>query len=497
MGVRAGATLALAMLLASCGTQPQKPVEHPPAPPAQPVPPTSTAPNGITIAAVGDIMMGTDYPQNVLPDDDGVSFLSGLTATLSAADIAFGNVEGVLMDGGEAVKRCRPAVTKNNKTNPTAAPTALAVAPAAVTRPPSSPDTSAAARADGPTPAPEEAGANPPPAPTAVTQPAETAPTTFQVERETPTESATTPGDASPPTGAPDAAEQALSAEALLALEPVTASVTRLPEAAPPPAPAGSCFVFRSPTRYATYLRDAGIDVVSLANNHAQDFGDPGRDSTMRTLDAVGIRHSGREGDIAEWTTHGRRFALVAFAPNVGSHQLNDLARAKDIVTQLAAHHDIVIVSFHGGGEGEGASKLPFAHEIYAGEDRGDVVEFAHAVIDAGADLVLGHGPHVLRPLELYRDRLVAYSLGNFATYYGISVNGIRGIAAVLVTRIADDGRFLDGRIESTNQLRPAGPTPDPARRAITQLRDLTNEAFPAGRLAIHDDGRLEAGRGN
>jgi len=234
---------------------------------------------------------------------------------------------------------------------------------------------------------------------------------------------------------------------------------------------------------------------MSLANNHAQDFGDPGRDSSMRTLDGVGIKHSGREGDIAEWTSQGRRFALVAFAPNIGSHQLNDLERAKQIVTELAAHHDIVIVSFHGGGEGEGASKLPFAHEIYAGEDRGDVVEFAHTVIDAGADLVLGHGPHVLRPLELYRDRLIAYSLGNFATYYGISVNGIRGIAAVLIARVDDNGRFLDGRLEPTMQIRPAGPTLDPARRAITQLRELTNEAFPDGRLVIGEDGRIEPRR--
>jgi capsule synthesis protein PGA_cap len=251
--------------------------------------------------------------------------------------------------------------------------------------------------------------------------------------------------------------------------------------------------VFRSPTRYATYLRDAGFDVMSLANNHAQDFGDAGRDSSMRALDDVGIRHSGREGDVAEWTTHGRRFALAAFAPNIGSHQLNDLDRARQIVTDLAAHHDIVIVSFHGGSEGEGASALPFAHEIYQGEDRGDVVEFAHAVVDAGADLVLGSGPHVLRAMELYRDRLIAYSLGNFATYYGISVNGIRGIAGILTTRLADDGKFLDARLDSTIQLRPAGPTLDPERRAVAQLRELNAAAFPNGRLTIEDDGHIVA----
>jgi hypothetical protein len=230
---------------------------------------------------------------------------------------------------------------------------------------------------------------------------------------------------------------------------------------------------------------------MSLANNHAQDFGDAGRDSSMRALDDVGIRHSGREGDIAEWTTHGRRFALVAFAPNVGSHQLNELDRARQVVADLAAQHDIVVVSFHGGSEGEGASTLPFAHEIYQGEDRGDVVEFAHAVVDAGADLVLGSGPHVLRAIELYRDRLIAYSLGNFATYYGISVSGIRGIAGILTTRLADDGKFLDAHLHSTIQLRPAGPTLDPERRAAVQLRELTAAAFPDGRLTIEEDGRI------
>ncbi len=228
---------------------------------------------------------------------------------------------------------------------------------------------------------------------------------------------------------------------------------------------------------------------MSLANNHAQDFGDPGRDSSMRALDGVGIHHSGREGDIATWTTRGRRFAMIAFAPNVGSHQLNDLVRAQELVADLAAKHDVVIVSFHGGAEGDGASKLPFAREIYAGEDRGDVTAFARTVVDAGADLVIGHGPHVMRPLELYRDRLIAYSLGNFATYYGISVNGIRGISGVLTTRLADDGRFIEARFAPTVQIRPGGPQPDPEKRATTQLRNLTAEAFPDGALAIGEDG--------
>jgi poly-gamma-glutamate capsule biosynthesis protein CapA/YwtB (metallophosphatase superfamily) len=194
---------------------------------------------------------------------------------------------------------------------------------------------------------------------------------------------------------------------------------------------------------------------------------------------------------VATFTANGRRIALVAFAPNVGSNSLNDPQIGLPLVTELAAKNDIVIVSFHGGAEGNGAEKLPFAREIFAGEDRGNVVEFAHQMVDAGADLVLGHGPHVVRPVEIYHDRLVAYSLGNFATYYGISVEGIRGIAPILQVTLDDDGKFVAGKIEPTTQIRPAGPAIDPEKKVITLMRDLTVAAFPDGPLTIAEDGAL------
>ncbi|MEO8019465.1 MAG: CapA family protein [Pseudomonadota bacterium] len=362
---RIAAGSALLTLLAACTTQPA-PAPRPatPAPVAVPQGPPVPPPThpGLTIAAVGDTMMGTDFPENILPDDDGLSFLDAVTPLLSAADVTFGNLEGVLQDGGEPVKQCKDK---------------------------------------------------------------------------------------------------------------------RI------------CFLFRTPTRYATYLQLAGFDVMSLANNHARDFGEEGRSSSMAALDAVGIHHSGREGTAASFIANGRRIAMVAFAPNVGSNSLNDPQIGLPQVTELASKHDIVIVSFHGGAEGNGAEVLPFAREIFAGEDRGNVVEFAHAMIDAGADLVLGHGPHVVRPMEIYHDRLIAYSLGNFATYYGISVEGIRGIAPILMVTLDNEGRFVSGRIEPTIQIRPAGPAPDPARGVIPLLQTLTTAAFPTGTLVIAADGRL------
>jgi poly-gamma-glutamate capsule biosynthesis protein CapA/YwtB (metallophosphatase superfamily) len=478
------ALLAVVVWLASCASNPPR---VPPAPP--PPPPVVLNPQGITFAAVGDVMLGTDYPDNTLPDDDGVSFLASVTPVLTRADVAFGNLEGVLMDGGEAVKRCRPARAATKNAPASAAPaarTTTAAPPPPPTPPPTptGPATAPAAGGDTLAPSTEDSDDDAPGgAATATTN----ADAQSNASPASPASPATTGQTLQPGAGPPTAITPPGAATAPSPQPPATADTSSNP------APTGgACFVFRSPTRYATYLRDAGFRVMSLANNHAQDFGDVGRASSMQALDAVGIRHSGRDGDIAEWTTRGRRFALVAFAPNVGSHQLNDLARAREIVTSLSASHDIVIVSFHGGAEGDGASKLPFAHELYAGEDRGDVVEFAHAVVDAGADLVLGSGPHVMRAVELYRDRLIAYSLGNFATYYGISVNGIRGTSGVLTARVADDGKFIDARFTPTVQIRPGGPQPDPQRRALLQLRNLTLEAFPTGSLAVREDGLIQ-----
>ena len=360
---RISAVLLLAFL-AACGTappQPEPPVAAP-APEPAPEPAVPTVTTTLTVAAVGDMMLGTDYPENHLPDDDGVSFLAEVAPVLKAADIAFGNLEGVLVDGGKPRKTC---------TNPNA------------------------------------------------------------------------------------------------------------------------CFLFRSPARYARHYLEAGFDVLSLANNHARDFGEAGRTATMRTLDEAGILHSGRRGDFASFQVKGLDVALLAFSVTRNSNLMHAYVEAADTVAFHARTHDIVIVSFHGGAEGAGMTRIPFAEEWYFGEPRGDVVRFARGMVDAGADLVLGHGPHVVRGMERYQDRLIAYSLGNFATYYGISVNGLKGVAPILVAELDAEGRFLGGRIHSTRQVRPAGPSLDPEQQALQLIRDLSVEDFVTPGITFEPDGRL------
>lgn len=109
------------------------------------------------------------------------------------------------------------------------------------------------------------------------------------------------------------------------------------------------CFAFRVPTAYSAVLRDAGFDVLSLANNHTGDFGEAGRRDTMAALDRVGIYHSGPVGDIATWEIRGLRVALIAFATGGGVYRLHHLETAQRLIADVDRQHDLVFVSFHGG----------------------------------------------------------------------------------------------------------------------------------------------------
>jgi hypothetical protein len=315
----------------------------------------------LSIATVGDIMLGTDYPQDRLPPSE-LRLLEPVASTLQQVDIAFGNLEGVLQDGGEARKQC---------SNP------------------------------------------------------------------------------------------------------------------------AHCYLFRTPSHFVQQLKEAGFDAMTLANNHARDFGEEGRSNSMAVLAATGIRHSGRDGDYASWDVKGKKVALIAFAPFAGANNMLDPELVQERILELDRRHDIVLVSFHGGAEGADVARVPFATEYYHGENRGDVVEFARLAVEAGADLVIGHGPHVPRALELYHERLIAYSLGNFATYWGIKVSGDNGLAPILTVDLAEDGRFLSGKIISARQIRPAGPLIDDEHAAARMMRKLTLADFPDTPLIIDERGKI------
>jgi len=245
----------------------------------------------------------------------------------------------------------------------------------------------------------------------------------------------------------------------------------------------GNCYAFHSPPYYADVLASLGIDAVSLANNHSGDYGEAGRASTMAALRTRGIGYGGLDRDGARAATlklaDGRTAAVIAFAPNDGTLNLNDLPSAALRIRELKKTHDIVIVSFHGGAEGWDHVHVTRGDVVFDGEDRGDVVAFAHTAIDAGADIVIGQGPHVPRAVEIYRHHLIAYSLGNFWTYTGVTSYAVYGLGPVLEAWLAPDGTIAGLTIHSTRQAGLGVPHIDPQDEAARYVFYLTKTDFP------------------
>jgi poly-gamma-glutamate capsule biosynthesis protein CapA/YwtB (metallophosphatase superfamily) len=251
------------------------------------------------------------------------------------------------------------------------------------------------------------------------------------------------------------------------------------------------CFSFKMPEYLAHNLVTAGFDVMSIANNHVGDFGQAGRDNTVRVLQSLGIYTAGLTSiPSVSFEKNGVRYGFAAFAPNIGTVDIRDIPQAQRIVRQLAQENEIVIVSFHGGAEGTAHQHVTRKTELFYGENRGNVYEFAHAVIDAGADVVFGHGPHVTRAIEVYKDRFIAYSLGNFCTYGLFKLEGATGVAPIIQVTMKKDGHFVSAKITSTRQLKDSGNVfIDPHQQALYSIRTLTAIDFPELNLNISAEG--------
>jgi hypothetical protein len=311
----------------------------------------------IRIAAVGDVMMGTTFPESILPPEDGATLFRSVAPLLAGHDVVFGNLEGPLTDASLSPKCPKP-------------------------------------RRDG-----------------------------------------------------------------------------------------RPCFAFRTPPRYAARLAEAGFTAVNVANNHSLDFGMEGLDDTLAALDNAGVQPVGGER-VGVFTIGGRSVAVAGFSYSLRTpyvHPLRDVEAAREIVADLKGEYDLVVVSFHGGAEGARAMRVTDAEEEFLGENRGNVVRFARAVVDAGADLVLGHGPHVPRAIEVYRGKLIAYSLGNFAVYSMFNIKGPSGLGYALQAELdPETGDVLRFRTPSVTLRHPGIPDPDPSGKAEALLRKLSEE-FLAG----------------
>jgi len=256
------------------------------------------------------------------------------------------------------------------------------------------------------------------------------------------------------------------------------------------------CFVFRMPSKYGKYLKDAGFDYLSIANNHSNDFGTEGINKTMKTLEELGIKYSGIKETVETATLEkdGLKYGFVSFAPQSKTVSLHDYKHATELIKSLKNKVNIVVVMFHGGAEGNGKEHVTRKNEIFFGENRGNVFEFARMAVDAGADIIFGQGPHVTRGIELYKNKFISYSAGNFATYGKFNLKGTSGIAPIFKITLDAKGNFIEGQIIPVKQTKGRfGPFVDENKSVIKEIISLNKSDFPEGNgLSVSEDGKIE-----
>jgi poly-gamma-glutamate capsule biosynthesis protein CapA/YwtB (metallophosphatase superfamily) len=253
------------------------------------------------------------------------------------------------------------------------------------------------------------------------------------------------------------------------------------------------CYQFEAPPYTAADLRQDGFAAVNVANNHTMDAGVAGETSTDAALRAGKLAWTGRPGQITYLTRKGIKIALLGFAPWSYDADALDIPAAQALVRTAKRHAQLVIVLEHLGGEGPGYRHVKPGEEYFLGQDRGNSIAFTHAVIDAGADLVMGSGPHVLRGMQWYHGHLIAYSVGNLCGYNTLGLDSYTSVSAVLHVTLTASGAFVRGSITPLRLEAPGIPQRDPAGTAIGFANTLSQQDFRRnGAVRLTAGGRIE-----
>jgi hypothetical protein len=253
------------------------------------------------------------------------------------------------------------------------------------------------------------------------------------------------------------------------------------------------CFTFRGSPHWATKLREAGFRVLNVANNHALDYGTEAQRQTLAALRGARVIHQGLPGQIAYVRAGTVKVGLIGCAPYRWAQSLLDVAGTARLVHRAAQNADVVLVYMHAGAEGTDAGHVRGVDESYLGEPRGNAQEFAQAMVRAGADLVFGSGPHVVRGIEWYRGRLIAYSLGNLAGTHTLSTFGSLGESALLRVTLDERGGFKTGSLVPLRLVGAGTPVFDARGASITRIRALSKEDFGAKAMRMSASGKLAA----
>ncbi len=241
------------------------------------------------------------------------------------------------------------------------------------------------------------------------------------------------------------------------------------------------CHAFKGDSSFADTLKAAGFDFVSLVNNHSLDYGIPGLKDTEAELDRVGIAYIAPNKQTTSVTVNGIKIGIMGLSSTQPAQTITDYAYIAQTVQTLKKSNDIVIVIFHGGAEGATKTAVTGAEEYEGSEDRGNVQAVAYTAINAGADLVLGDGPHVLRKVQWYNNKPIAYSLGNFVGGDGrLATQGNLGLGGIFVTTFTDN-RNADAGVTPTSTAftsillaNDGTPSLDPTDASLKLLQSLS-----------------------
>jgi poly-gamma-glutamate capsule biosynthesis protein CapA/YwtB (metallophosphatase superfamily) len=254
----------------------------------------------------------------------------------------------------------------------------------------------------------------------------------------------------------------------------------------------GAVFAFRMPPHFATVLKAAGLGVAHISNNHTYDFGETGFRDTLANLAAADILTIGDLDQIAVRTVNGIKLAWVGFSYSSRQNSMHDLEKLAALVTAGRSQAELVIVSIQAGAEGSDSLKVLDREETFLGENRGNVFVFARRAVDVGADLVLGHGPHVVRGMENYRGKLIAYSLGNFVGYGALSTKRAAALSTVVSITLSNRGELLKFDVMPLRFDEEKFPVADPDQLTCHLINDLSaiSPLNASIRLSVADEGR-------
>jgi hypothetical protein len=231
--------------------------------------------------------------------------------------------------------------------------------------------------------------------------------------------------------------------------------------------------------------------VANVANNHAHDAGDDGFSHSLELLRGAGLLVTGSDTiPTLAVTARGDTIAILGFSA-WSTPGINDLDAVQRLVARAVASYRRVIVTAHMGAEGALAQRVGDSVEHFVGEDRGNAVAFAHAAVDAGARLVIGHGPHVLRAAEWRDSALIFYSLGNFVNYGPFNLAEPRSRGAVICTTLDSAGTPRNVIAKPTLQASVGIVRPDSAGRARVLLDSLSRLDFPTTGARVDSTGAV------